>query len=201
MRWIAKVFRKLKAINTKSVCVFSCALNFILEFVFFFSIIKSQAHRRPYERRSSRICRWWYEAWPTAPRLYQMQSQIYGKSFVLRCVPCHFNCFHPSKFKRKRRVTQFMLSFCVFVCLLSFFQLKKILCNRERADLAHTVDVMVDLGLTYSQSKNPDGTYQYQVEPDINVLCNFKGMYKRCSWNWPENDYWLFDRLPFCPHS
>lgn len=35
---------------------------------------------------------------------------------------------------------------------------------------------MVDLGLTYSQTKNPDGTYQYQIEPDINLLCNFKGI-------------------------
>lgn len=34
---------------------------------------------------------------------------------------------------------------------------------------------MVDLGLTYSQTKNPDGTYQYQIDPDINFLCNFKG--------------------------
>ena len=47
---------------------------------------------------------------------------------------------------------------------------------RERADLAHTVNVMVDLGLTYSQTKNPDGTYQYRIEPDINFLCNFNGM-------------------------
>lgn len=48
--------------------------------------------------------------------------------------------------------------------------------HRERADLAHTVDVMVDLGLTYSQTKNPDGTYQYRIEPDINFLCNFNGV-------------------------
>lgn len=49
--------------------------------------------------------------------------------------------------------------------------------HRERADLAHTVEVMVDLGLTYSQTKNPDGTYQYRIEPDINFLCNFNGMH------------------------
>lgn len=46
--------------------------------------------------------------------------------------------------------------------------------NREKNDLQHTVEVMVDLGLTYSQTKNVDGTYQYQIEPDINCLCNFK---------------------------
>ncbi|XP_031619161.1 chromosome transmission fidelity protein 18 homolog [Contarinia nasturtii] len=50
----------------------------------------------------------------------------------------------------------------------------QLLTPKERADLAHTVDVMVDLGLTYAQTKNPDGTYQYQLEPDINFLCNFK---------------------------
>lgn len=48
--------------------------------------------------------------------------------------------------------------------------------HRERADLTHTVDVMVDLGLTYLQTKNPDGTYQYRIEPDISFLCNFNGM-------------------------
>lgn len=48
--------------------------------------------------------------------------------------------------------------------------------HREQADLAHTVDVMVDLGLTYAQTKNPDGTYQYQIDPDINFLCNFRGI-------------------------
>lgn len=35
---------------------------------------------------------------------------------------------------------------------------------------------MVDLGLTYSQMKNPDGIYQYQIEPNINLLCNFQGI-------------------------
>lgn len=54
--------------------------------------------------------------------------------------------------------------------------MENVFSHRERADLAHTVDVMVDLGLTYSQTKNPDGTYQYQIEPDINHLCNFKGI-------------------------
>lgn len=46
---------------------------------------------------------------------------------------------------------------------------------RERSDLRHTVEVMADLGLSYSQLKSLDGTYQYQLEPDINQLCNFKG--------------------------
>lgn len=47
---------------------------------------------------------------------------------------------------------------------------------RERADLQHTVQVMADLGLTYVQTKNIDGTYQYQIEPDISFLFNFKGI-------------------------
>lgn len=53
-----------------------------------------------------------------------------------------------------------------------------ILIHRERNDLRHTVEVMADLGLSYSQSKSLDGTYQYQLEPDINELCNFKGNFK-----------------------
>lgn len=49
--------------------------------------------------------------------------------------------------------------------------------RRERADLQHTVQVMADLGLTYVQTKNIDGTYQYHIEPDISFLFNFKGTY------------------------
>lgn len=44
---------------------------------------------------------------------------------------------------------------------------------RERADLRHTVEVMVDLGLIYVQAKSADGTYQYHMEPNINMLSTF----------------------------
>lgn len=48
--------------------------------------------------------------------------------------------------------------------------------SRERSDLHHTVEVMADLGLTYLQLKNSDGTYHYQLDPDLNELCNFKAI-------------------------
>lgn len=34
---------------------------------------------------------------------------------------------------------------------------------------------MVDLGLTYTQVRAPDGTYLYQIEPDIESLVHFNG--------------------------
>lgn len=46
---------------------------------------------------------------------------------------------------------------------------------RERADLRHSVEVMADLGLVYVQSKAADGTYQYHMEPDIDIICHFDG--------------------------
>lgn len=49
----------------------------------------------------------------------------------------------------------------------------QLLTNKERLDLRHTVNVMVDLGLHYTQLRVADGTYQYQLEPDINILCHF----------------------------
>lgn len=49
----------------------------------------------------------------------------------------------------------------------------QLLTAKERHDLKHTVDVMVDLGLHYNQLRVADGTYQYQLEPDINLLCQF----------------------------
>lgn len=77
--------------------------------------------------------------------------------------------------------------------------------RRERADLAHTVDVMVDLGLTYLQTKNLDGTYQYQIEPDINILCNFKGisryngpLYTTSSLSITIDDCYIFCCCCFC---
>lgn len=51
----------------------------------------------------------------------------------------------------------------------------QLLTPKERSDLNHTVEVMADLGLNYVQLKNFDGTYSYQLEPDIHELCNFKG--------------------------
>lgn len=50
--------------------------------------------------------------------------------------------------------------------------------NRERADLRHAVEVMADLGLVYIQIKSTDGTYQYQMEPDIDVLGRFNGKFR-----------------------
>lgn len=52
----------------------------------------------------------------------------------------------------------------------------QLLAPKERCDLHHTVEVMADLGLSYVQLKNVDGTYSYQLEPDIHELCNLKGM-------------------------
>lgn len=47
---------------------------------------------------------------------------------------------------------------------------------RERADLRHAVAVMADLGLMYVQTKASDGTYQYHLDPDINLLGQYEGM-------------------------
>lgn len=49
----------------------------------------------------------------------------------------------------------------------------QLLSPRERDDLRHTVEVMVDLGLIYVQTKSADGTYQYQLEPNIQLLGTF----------------------------
>lgn len=46
---------------------------------------------------------------------------------------------------------------------------------RERYDLTHTVEAMADLGLVFTQTKVADGTYQYQLEPDLDALCQFPG--------------------------
>lgn len=49
----------------------------------------------------------------------------------------------------------------------------QLLTTKERHDLRHTVEVMVDLGLRYNQLRVADGTYQYQLEPDIRLMCQF----------------------------
>lgn len=47
--------------------------------------------------------------------------------------------------------------------------------HREKSDLTHTVEVMADFGLNYIQLKSTDGTYAYQLDPDIEQLGHFTG--------------------------
>ncbi|XP_067626216.1 chromosome transmission fidelity protein 18 homolog [Eurosta solidaginis] len=51
----------------------------------------------------------------------------------------------------------------------------QLLSQRERDDLFHTVAVMADLGLTYTQVKSVEGSYVFQMEPDLDALCQFPG--------------------------
>ncbi|XP_026480054.1 chromosome transmission fidelity protein 18 homolog [Ctenocephalides felis] len=46
----------------------------------------------------------------------------------------------------------------------------QLLTPSERLDLRHAVNVMADLGLAYSQGRSADGTYHYQLEPDIDLV-------------------------------
>ncbi|XP_058059277.1 chromosome transmission fidelity protein 18 homolog [Anopheles bellator] len=51
----------------------------------------------------------------------------------------------------------------------------QLLTAKEKSDLKHTVEVMADFGLNYIQLKTPEGTYQYQLNPDLEQLCQFSG--------------------------
>ncbi|XP_004531346.1 chromosome transmission fidelity protein 18 homolog [Ceratitis capitata] len=51
----------------------------------------------------------------------------------------------------------------------------QLLSQRERDDLNHTVTVMADLGLTYTQIKAAEGSYVFQMEPDLDALAQFPG--------------------------
>lgn len=53
------------------------------------------------------------------------------------------------------------------------YYLSCIIC-REKSDLTHTVEVMADFGLNYIQLKSAEGTYQYQLDPDIEQLGHFQ---------------------------
>jgi len=46
---------------------------------------------------------------------------------------------------------------------------------REQYDLRHTIQVMVDLGVTFVQVKSAEGHYVFQTEPDLDTLCSFPG--------------------------
>jgi len=36
---------------------------------------------------------------------------------------------------------------------------------------------MADLGIGYTQIKTADGTYQYQMEPNLELICYFEGKF------------------------
>ncbi|XP_055641779.1 chromosome transmission fidelity protein 18 homolog [Toxorhynchites rutilus septentrionalis] len=50
----------------------------------------------------------------------------------------------------------------------------QLLTSKEKSDLTHTVEVMADFGLNYIQLKSAEGTYQYQLDPDIEQLGHFQ---------------------------
>ena len=41
--------------------------------------------------------------------------------------------------------------------------------------MKHCVEIMVDLGITYTQVKSADGPYIYRMEPDIDTIMQFPG--------------------------
>lgn len=51
-----------------------------------------------------------------------------------------------------------------------------LLTDKEKAEMKHTVAIIADLGLTFTQLQGADGTYTYRIEPDIEYLSgNFLG--------------------------
>lgn len=48
-----------------------------------------------------------------------------------------------------------------------------LLTPKEKTDVHDTVEIMADLGLSFIQLKTSDGTYQYQLEPDLESLTKF----------------------------
>ncbi|XP_055590916.1 chromosome transmission fidelity protein 18 homolog [Uranotaenia lowii] len=52
----------------------------------------------------------------------------------------------------------------------------QLLTPKEKSDLTHTVEVMADFGLNYIQLKSAEGTYQYQLDPDIEQLGQYPGV-------------------------
>ncbi|KAH8412408.1 hypothetical protein KR009_001817 [Drosophila setifemur] len=51
----------------------------------------------------------------------------------------------------------------------------QLLSVKEQNDLRHTIEVMVDLGLTFVQVKSLEGHYVFQTEPDLDALSAFPG--------------------------
>ncbi|XP_017047709.1 chromosome transmission fidelity protein 18 homolog [Drosophila ficusphila] len=51
----------------------------------------------------------------------------------------------------------------------------QLLSLKEQQDLRHTIEVMVDLGLTFVQVKSQEGHYVFQTEPDLDALSAFPG--------------------------
>lgn len=48
-----------------------------------------------------------------------------------------------------------------------------LLTRSEKSDLSHTINVMVDLGLTYTQVQLSEGKFRYSLEPDLDLIATF----------------------------
>lgn len=48
-----------------------------------------------------------------------------------------------------------------------------LLSQKEKTEVKDTVDIIADLGLSFIQLRTSDGTYSYQLEPDLDALTNF----------------------------
>ncbi|XP_055921861.1 chromosome transmission fidelity protein 18 homolog [Eupeodes corollae] len=51
----------------------------------------------------------------------------------------------------------------------------QLLSEKEKEEFTHTINVMVDLGITYNQVKITEQSFNFHVEPDIDTLARFPG--------------------------
>lgn len=51
----------------------------------------------------------------------------------------------------------------------------QLLSEKEKEEFTQTINIMVDLGLSYIQIKTAEATFNYQVEPDLDTLAQFPG--------------------------
>lgn len=51
----------------------------------------------------------------------------------------------------------------------------QLLSEKEKEEFTQTINIMVDLGLTFTQIKVSEGTFHFHVEPDLDTLAQFPG--------------------------
>lgn len=116
-------------------------------------------------------------AWPKINfpnKSYEMSQKLLGNKHILTAVRRNLEATKSGVGDTPKVMTVDSLPLVIQIlnpCLRSVSL--HLLTPKEKTDVRDTVEIMADLGLSFIQLKTSEGSYQYQLEPDVESLTKF----------------------------